>query len=159
MYVYRLYVNWHNALGKYEPELITCRIFGDNSNRGFGLTIHQTRTHAVFIFRSMLKQKECGNNLRGEDGLKKTPSVCSAFNFTSRTCTCNEQGVCLPTFQQMGYFTNVCRLWILATLWGKVHLSEHRPSPFPTVITTKQNNRTRLFTYQVETGWCSSTSR
>ena len=146
MYAYRLYVNWHNALGKYEPELITCRVFWWQCNIGFGLTIHQIRTHAVFIFRGMLKQKEYGNNLRGEDGLKKTPSVCSVFNFTSKTWTCNEQGVCLPAFQQMGYFTKVCRLSILATLWGNVHLYEHRLSPFPTGITTRQNNRTRLFT-------------
>jgi hypothetical protein len=107
----------------------------------------------------MLKQKECGNNLRAEDGLKKTPSVCSVFNFTTRTWTCNEQGVCLTAFKHLGYFTNVCRLWILATLWGKVHLYEHRSSPFSTVITTSQNNRTHLFTYQVARGRCSSTSR
>ena len=42
--------------------------------------IHQIRTHAVFSFRGMLKQKECGNNLRGEDGLKKTPSACLQFH-------------------------------------------------------------------------------
>ena len=93
----------------------------------------------------MLKQKEYSNNLRAEGSLKKIPAICSVFNFTSRTSTYNEQGVCSSAFPRLAYFTNVCRLWILATLWERCTCTNIGPVRFPLLSPQPRQSYTSVY--------------